>query len=84
MFRTENARLLSVFRQNLLVFALWTYASLVVGGFRGVHRKNNVVLGAVPMLCACCADTPPRPWVEMLWGWGVQASVLDLEDGRAS
>ena len=31
-----------------------------LGGFQSVHGKANVLLGAVPVLCACCAETPPQ------------------------
>ena len=55
MFHTENARLLS----KSAVFALWTYASLVVGG----HGKANLLLDAVPALCPRCAETPP--WIAL-------------------
>ena len=43
MFHTENARLLS----ESAVFALWTYASRVVGGLQGGHGKPNSQIGAV-------------------------------------
>ena len=43
----ENGRSLS----QSAVFALWTYASPVVGGVQGRHRKANGLLGAVPPLC---------------------------------
>ena len=43
MFHTENVRLLS----ESAVFAPWTYASPVVRGFQGGHRKANLLLGAV-------------------------------------
>ena len=53
MFHTENARLLS----ESAVFALWTYASLVVGGFQGGHGKRRS--RAVRAICPCCAEAPP-------------------------
>ena len=34
-------------------------APLVVGGFPGGHGKANLLLGAVPVLCVRCAETPP-------------------------
>ena len=33
------------------VFALWMYASPVVGGFQGGNGKANLLLGAVRVLC---------------------------------
>ena len=45
-FRTET-RLLS----KSAVFALWTYASLVVGGLQGGHGRPNFLMGAVRVLC---------------------------------
>ena len=55
MSYTKNARLLSEFA----VFALWTYASSLVGAFQGGHRKADLLFGAVPTLCrntpyVCC------------------------------
>ena len=55
LFHTETARLLSA----SAVFALWTFVSPVVGGFQGGHGKADLLLGALPMLCARCAETPP-------------------------
>ena len=47
MFHTENAGLLS----KSAVFALRAYASPVVGGLQGGHRKPNLPMGAVHALC---------------------------------
>ena len=47
MFHSKNAGLLS----KSAVFALQTYASLVVIGLQGDHGKPNVLMGAVPALC---------------------------------
>ena len=58
MFHTENAGLLS----KSAVFALRTYASLVVGGLQGGHGNPNLPMGAAHALCALCprcAETPP-------------------------
>ena len=43
MFHTENARLLC----KSAVCALQPYASLLVGGLQGCHRKANVLMGTV-------------------------------------
>ena len=51
MFHTENVRLLS----ESAVFALWTYASLVVGGFQGGSGKAKLLVGAA---CALCINNP--------------------------
>ena len=32
----------------------------MVGGFQGGHGKANLQLGAVCVLCARCAETPPK------------------------
>ena len=56
MFHTENAGLPS----KSAVFALRPYASLVVGGFQGGHRRANLLMAAVPVLCLRCAEMPAK------------------------
>ena len=75
MFHTKNARMLS----ESAVFALWTYAPPVVGGFQGGHEKANLLLGAVRALCrkknapkACC--TPSLFVSHPIWPLGGGAS----------
>ena len=62
MFHTENARLLST---KSAVFAMWTYVSLVMGGFQGGYGKANLLLGAVP--APAPAETPPVLFPRGCW-----------------
>ena len=41
-----------IFLSKPAVFAMWTYAFLVVGGFQGDHGKANLLMGFLPALCA--------------------------------
>ena len=60
LFHPENARLLS----KSAVFALRTYASLVVGGLQGGHGKPNFLMGAVPVPCSNASQVfPSHPTV---------------------
>ena len=51
IFHTESAKLLF----ESAVFASWTYATPVVGGFQGGHRKVTYNCA----LCTHCAELPP-------------------------
>ena len=76
MFHPENGRLLS----KSAVFALRTYASLVVGGLQGGHGKPNLRMGAVPALCVCYAETLPKgPQRGLGWaGSGFLGKMLQI------
>ena len=69
MFHTENSRLLS----ESAVFALCTYAHLVVDGFQGGHGKASLLLGAVP-----------APWRNALWVQGLHQPIASFCQVTAS
>ena len=85
LFHTENAGLLS----KSAVFALRTYASLVVGSLQGGHGKPYLLLGAVRALCRnapfglscpfpCGYDTFQPPLCGRHWHWCLQPPERSL------
>ena len=63
MFHIENAGLLS----KSVVFALQTYASVVVGGLQGGHGRPNLWC---PLYTLCATPSPPCPVSTLLQGQG--------------